>query len=97
MRPLFSPPGIRRTAGLVLAIVLAVSLSACSSTPAGTASKPSEPVKTSDVVLASTTSTQDSGLFDVLIPAFEKAKVVELNPVNQKFDPNRHQAVTQLE
>jgi len=32
-----------------------------------------------------------------LAAAFEKAKVVELNPVNQKFDPNRHQAVTQLE
>ncbi|HEX9093959.1 MAG TPA: substrate-binding domain-containing protein [Coriobacteriia bacterium] len=28
----------------------------------------------SDIVLASTTSTQDSGLFDVLIPAFEKAE-----------------------
>ena len=27
----------------------------------------------SEVILASTTSTQDSGLFDVLIPAFEKA------------------------
>jgi tungstate transport system substrate-binding protein len=30
-------------------------------------------VETSDVILASTTSTQDSGLFDVLIPAFEEA------------------------
>lgn len=73
MRPLFSPPGIRRAAGLVLAIIMAASLSACSSTPSNTAASPTEPVKTSDVVLASTTSTQDSGLFDVLIPAFEKA------------------------
>lgn len=31
------------------------------------------PVETQDLVLASTTSTQDSGLFDELIPAFEEA------------------------
>jgi len=30
-------------------------------------------VKESDIILASTTSTQDSGLFDVLLPAFTKA------------------------
>ncbi|HZK49716.1 MAG TPA: substrate-binding domain-containing protein [Thermoleophilia bacterium] len=30
-------------------------------------------VKPSDIILASTTSTQDSGLFDVLLPAFAKA------------------------
>jgi tungstate transport system substrate-binding protein len=39
--------------------------------PATTA-PPTTAVQVSDVVLASTTSTQDSGLFDVLIPAFEK-------------------------
>ena len=32
-----------------------------------------EPIETTDLILASTTSTQDSGLFDVLIPAFEEA------------------------
>jgi molecular chaperone GrpE len=32
-----------------------------------------------------------------LAAAFEKAKVVELNPLNQKFDPNRHQAMSQVE
>ena len=32
-----------------------------------------EVVETTDLILASTTSTQDSGLFDVLIPAFEEA------------------------
>ncbi|MBK9606250.1 MAG: nucleotide exchange factor GrpE [Betaproteobacteria bacterium] len=32
-----------------------------------------------------------------LAAAFDKAKIVEINPLNQKFDPNRHQAVTQLE
>jgi molecular chaperone GrpE len=32
-----------------------------------------------------------------LAAAFDKAKVVEVNPLNQKFDPNRHQAVSQIE
>ena len=32
-----------------------------------------------------------------LAAAFDKAKIVELDPVNQKFDPNRHQAVNQIE
>ena len=40
-------------------------------TPETTAPPPTT-VQVSDMVLASTTSTQDSGLFDVLIPAFEK-------------------------
>jgi tungstate transport system substrate-binding protein len=66
MRRSFSPPDIRRTVGLVLATILVLSLAACS--------QPSAPATTTptDVILASTTSTQDSGLFDVLIPAFEK-------------------------
>ena len=29
--------------------------------------------------------------------AFEKANVVELNPLNEKFDPNWHQAIGQLD
>lgn len=65
------PPVFRRTAGLALAAALALALSACSQSP-GTTPAASAPV-TTDVVLASTTSTQDSGLFDVLIPAFEAA------------------------
>jgi molecular chaperone GrpE len=32
-----------------------------------------------------------------LTAAFDKAKLVELNPLNQKFDPNWHQAVSQIE
>jgi tungstate transport system substrate-binding protein len=68
MRRSLSPPGIRRAARLVLATILVLSLAACSqpSAPA------TPPATVSDVILASTTSTQDSGLFDVLIPAFEK-------------------------
>ena len=68
MRRFITPPGIRRVTGLVLVTTLALSLVGCStpSTPATTAPT------ISDVFLASTTSTQDSGLFDALIPAFEK-------------------------
>ena len=68
MRRSTTPPGIRRAIGVALSGILAMSLAACSAPSAPTASAP----KVSDVILASTTSTQDSGLFDVLIPAFEK-------------------------
>ncbi|HEY5436195.1 MAG TPA: substrate-binding domain-containing protein, partial [Candidatus Limnocylindrales bacterium] len=68
MRQSLTPPGIRRAIGVVLSGILAMSLAACSAPSAPTTSAP----KVSDVILASTTSTQDSGLFDVLIPAFEK-------------------------
>ncbi|MDO8914528.1 MAG: extracellular solute-binding protein [Coriobacteriia bacterium] len=61
-----------RLVGVSLAVALVLAASGCT-TPAVTPTTP-EPVATSDVVLASTTSTQDSGLFDVLIPAFEKAE-----------------------
>jgi molecular chaperone GrpE len=32
-----------------------------------------------------------------LVSAFEKANVVELNPLEEKFDPHKHQAISQLE
>ena len=53
---------------LVLMLVFAVVGCSTASTE-----KPATTTETSDVVVASTTSTQDSGLFDVLIPAFEEA------------------------
>lgn len=64
--------GVRaRRVLLALALCLVVvALVACSAAkePAAT----TEPaVETSEVILASTTSTQDSGLFDVLVPAFQ--------------------------
>ncbi len=57
------------------AFVLIVSLfilamAGCAKTPAPQAETPAPANK--DVILATTTSTQDSGLLDVLIPAFEK-------------------------
>ena len=61
---------MRRLAGILLAVALVFSLAGCS-----TAATPPAVQKAavSDLVLASTTSTQDSGLFTDLIPAFEKA------------------------
>ncbi len=56
---------------LGLAAVLALSLAGCAK-PADTSTEPVAQ-QPAEVILASTTSTQDSGLFDVLIPAFEAA------------------------
>ncbi len=64
------PPLLRRATGFVLVALFAFVLTACSQ-PSGSAPAATGGA-TSDVILASTTSTQDSGLFDVLIPAFEK-------------------------
>lgn len=64
------------SAALLLALMLAFAVG-CSKPAApdtgGTPAPAPAPVETVDMVLASTTSTQDSGLFDVLIPAFEEA------------------------
>jgi len=68
----FNAPALRRTLALLLALLLAFGLVACEGTET-TDTPAEEPVEVSDVVLSSTTSTQDSGLFDVLIPAFEEA------------------------
>jgi len=62
-----------------LAFALVFSLAGCAAEeepaeePAAEEPVAEEPVETTDLILASTTSTQDSGLFDVLIPAFEEA------------------------
>ena len=66
-----------RFIAVVLAFALVFSIAACApeDEPADKAAEEvaEEPVETTDLILASTTSTQDSGLFDVLIPAFEEA------------------------
>jgi len=62
-----------------LAFALVFSLAGCAAEeepveePAAEEPVAEEPIETTDLILASTTSTQDSGLFDVLIPAFEEA------------------------
>lgn len=65
-------PARWRTAVITMAAVFVLSISGCSSSSAPPASEKPAAEK-SEIILASTTSTQDSGLFDVLIPAFEKA------------------------
>lgn len=72
MRHRFRLPPLRAVGVAVLAA--AVLLTACSQPSApSSGSTTSTAPSSSELVLASTTSTQDSGLFSVLIPAFEKA------------------------
>lgn len=66
-------PALWRMGVIALAVVLAFSLVGCSKSTPEAANPEPAPVEKTKFVLASTTSTQDSGLFDVLIPAFEKA------------------------
>jgi len=65
-------PRGRRLAGAMLAILLVFSVAGCAQ-QAATPTTPAETASPTEIVLASTTSTQDSGLFDELIPAFEQA------------------------
>jgi tungstate transport system substrate-binding protein len=74
--------GVWLILGLVLVLGLAALVTACGSTeettttaaPTTTTAAPTTTtVAASDLILASTTSTKDSGLFDVLIPAFNEA------------------------
>ncbi len=57
-------PGVRKTTHFLVLLAFLASLAACAK------SSPAPAVK--DLILATTTSTQDSGLLDVLVPAFEK-------------------------
>ncbi|MCL2437706.1 MAG: extracellular solute-binding protein [Coriobacteriia bacterium] len=60
--------------GLAVLIGLLLTFAACTSKEVTQSTDESvAPVETTNLVLASTTSTQDSGLFDALIPAFEEA------------------------
>ncbi len=49
--------------------------------PLGAAARAPEPAGGRDVILATTTSTQDSGLLDVLVPTFEQQTGYHLKPV----------------
>ena len=73
MHHLKEAPHTRRLASIALATALLFSLAGCGSKATSSAPAPAAAPAVSNVILASTTSTQDSGLFDVLIPAFEKA------------------------
>jgi len=64
---------LRRTALVSLALLLALSLAACGAQESGTPDETADVVEQTEVILASTTSTEDTGLFSELIPAFEEA------------------------
>lgn len=61
-----------RVFALLLTVVLVFALGACGSAEPLTP-EPVEQVEVTDVILASTTSTEDSGLFSELVPAFQDA------------------------
>jgi len=58
---------LRILAFVMLSVI--ISLSACAPQPAATQAPPEPAIK--EIILATTTSTQDSGLLDVLVPIFE--------------------------
>lgn len=63
---------MKKAFSLMLAFVMAgLLLAGCGGGKNETAQQPAKPARP-DVILATTTSTQDSGLLDVLIPVFEK-------------------------
>jgi tungstate transport system substrate-binding protein len=81
------PPRVRATRWAVVSLAAALALSACS----GTTSSPTSPTTGTTtsapaparpaLILATTTSTQDSGLLDELVPAFEKATGYQVKTV----------------
>ncbi len=65
---------LRRATLILLALLLAFSLAACGAEDSEAPDEtPDDTVDTTEVILASTTSTEDTGLFAELIPAFEDA------------------------
>ncbi len=56
---------------LLLLVLLVITLTACGTDPAANGEEPLEP-EIKDLILSTTTSTQDSGLLDELIPIFEE-------------------------
>lgn len=66
--PIMKSRILRSLSFAMLTVILAVTFSACSK-------------KNEDVILATTTSTQDSGLLDVLIPIFEKNTGYKVKPI----------------
>lgn len=65
---------IFRNSRLIMLLVAAVLLAFCAPNADAAGKKP----ELKNVILATTTSTQDSGLLDVLIPIFEKRPVILL-------------------
>jgi len=63
---------MRKLLSACLIILTAIFYTGCGSNPVQQGTTASQTPANKDVILATTTSTQDSGLLDILIPAFEK-------------------------
>jgi len=63
---------MRKFIGVCLLIVTAIFFIGCGNAPSKTETNAGKTIVNKDIILATTTSTQDSGLLDILIPAFEK-------------------------
>ncbi|WP_339062019.1 substrate-binding domain-containing protein [Tepidibacillus marianensis] len=76
-----------RKKSLVVALLLVVSMMlfvvGCGSQSSGTATKPVEQAKPTTLRLATTTSTQDSGLLDYFLPKFEKKYNIKVEVLAQ--------------
>jgi tungstate transport system substrate-binding protein len=65
-----------------LFLMLAVILGACAPTPTTQAPAPTQPLAANkEIILSTTTSTQDSGLLDVLVPAFTQKTGITVKTV----------------
>ncbi|MDO8568460.1 MAG: substrate-binding domain-containing protein [Dehalococcoidales bacterium] len=74
----FNPFGKHKVIYVVLAFtVLALIMASCASPATPTAPKPANP----EIIMASTTSTQDAGLMDVLLPMFAQKTGYKVKPV----------------
>ena len=79
-------PRLRAARWAVVSLAAALALSACSSatsspSASSTTATPVPVPATPALILATTTSTQDSGLLDALVPAFEKATGYQVKTV----------------
>lgn len=78
-------PARRAVCGAAVGLVMMWAVAACggatSTSPAGSSPASGSAAGTREVILATTTSTQDSGLLDELVPAFEKASGYQVKTV----------------
>ncbi|MFC4770011.1 substrate-binding domain-containing protein [Effusibacillus consociatus] len=72
---------MRQLLAASVALSMLVGCSTSSTTPSSTPGTQPSPPENPNVILATTTSTQDSGLLDVLIPEFEKKTGYKVKPI----------------
>lgn len=72
---------LKRNLILAALVLLAIALVGCQSITEKAPQEAAKPPAVKEVILATTTSTQDSGLLDVLIPDFEKKTGYKVKPI----------------